>query len=516
MADALSPLEAKLLSLSPSALALESAASSIHESPDAVRRAAEHLRAAGLLEVSREEMKSYEYTPDGSSAQMAGLPEIRLLKLLEAGPKPLAQLPADLSRIGVGLARRAGWITLEAGNVSLTPDGLAALAHAGNFSLPSSDQLSTLDQSRLPELVRRGLLRERVHSAEKLSITTAGEKAAAEFETAKIIAKAETPAPGANPSAAPLNASVDSVHADATRADAGVISQLDRNLLLSGGWKGRSLRRYDLSVPPETRRPARRHPIARVEGNIRRIFMNMGFEEMQGPLIESAFFNFDALFQPQDHPARDLADTFYLPGTSPRPPAGLAQKVKSAHEKGWSYQWDENVARQMVLRTHTTAVSARTLIEPAQEQDGASRPRKFFSIGKVFRNEATDYKHLAEFHQVEGIVVWEKATFGHLLGLLKSFYSQLGFDKIRFRPSYFPYTEPSLEIEVYHPARKAWLELGGAGIFRPEVCGPLGGKYPVLAWGLSLERPLMLANKIEDIRTLYRNDLSWLRDFPMQ
>ena len=131
-------------------------------------------------------------------------------------------------------------------------------------------------------------------------------------------------------------------------------------------------------------------------------------------------------------------------------------------------------------------------------------------VKKVYQNGV-----VAEFFQVEGIISWEGATFGHLLGTLKTFYAQLGFSQIRFRPSFFPYTEPSLEIEVFHPARQAWLELGGAGVFRPEVCEALGAPYPVLAWGLSLERPLMLAHKIEDIRTLYRNDLGWLRPFPI-
>jgi phenylalanyl-tRNA synthetase alpha chain len=255
--------------------------------------------------------------------------------------------------------------------------------------------------------------------------------------------------------------------------------------------------------------PARRHPISRLREKVRAIFLSMGFEEMEGPIVESAFWNFDALFQPQDHPARNLADTFYLPGEAPPIPSSLSEAVKKVHEKGWHYQWDERIARQMVLRTHTTAVSARTLYKKSNKM----KMGKFFCVGKVFRNEATDYKHLAEFYQVEGIVLWEEASFGNLLGLLKEFYARLGFEQIRFRPSYFPYTEPSLEVEVFHPQRKTWLELGGAGILRPEVCLALGVGYPVLAWGLSLERPFMLAHEVEDIRTLYRNDLGWLRNF---
>ena len=184
----------------------------------------------------------------------------------------------------------------------------------------------------------------------------------------------------------------------------------------------------------------------------------------------------------------------------------LVERVKKSHEKGWKYKWNYDEAKKRVLRTHTTALSARYV---AAIKD--KKPRKYFAIGKVFRNEATDYKHLAEFHQVEGIIAWENAKFTDLLGILKEFYGKLGFNNIRFRPSFFPYTEPSLEIEVYYEKRKQWMELGGAGIFRPEVSIPLAGIYPVLAWGLSLERPLMLDLDLEDIRALYKNDSDFLK-----
>jgi phenylalanyl-tRNA synthetase alpha chain len=195
-----------------------------------------------------------------------------------------------------------------------------------------------------------------------------------------------------------------------------------------------------------------------------------------------------------------------MKGEMPLPPdKDLIGRVKEAHEKGWRYSWNPKEASKSVLRTHTTCLSARYL---AAMKD--KKPKKYFSIGKVFRNEATDYKHLAEFHQVEGIIAWENATFTDLLGVLKVVYRKLGFENIRFRPSFFPYTEPSLEIEVYYEEKKQWLELGGAGIFRPEVSIPLAGVYPVLAWGLSLERPLMLSLELDDIRTFYKNDVDFL------
>jgi phenylalanyl-tRNA synthetase alpha chain len=230
--------------------------------------------------------------------------------------------------------------------------------------------------------------------------------------------------------------------------------------------------------------------------------------------VESSFWCFDALFQPQDHPARELADTFYMKNPAKTVlPKKIVPKVRSAHENGtagssgWGYKWSEDVSRRPVLRTHTTAVSARRRSE-------LTPPAKVFCVDRAFRNETLDYKHLMEFHQVEGIVVSEDVTFNHLLGYLKEFYQRLGFDKVRFRPAYFPYTEMSVEPEVWMPSRKSWIELGGAGMFRPEVTEPLGIECPVLAWGLGLERPAMLALEMDDMRTFYRNDADWLADAP--
>ncbi|MCI0503538.1 phenylalanine--tRNA ligase subunit alpha [Candidatus Micrarchaeota archaeon] len=264
--------------------------------------------------------------------------------------------------------------------------------------------------------------------------------------------------------------------------------------------------KFDVNVPGPNARVGKNHPVTKLTNHLRTIMSELGFQEMEGDIIESSFWNFDALFQPQDHPARELADTFYIKGESPLPEdEKLVLRVKKAHEDGWKCRWDPKEASKTVLRTHTTAVSARYVAAITDK-----KPRKYFSIGRVFRNEATDYKHLAEFHQVEGIIAWEGATFTDLLGVLKEIYGKLGFEKIRFRPSFFPYTEPSLEIEVYFEERKQWMELGGAGIFRPEVSIPLAGVYPVLAWGLSLERPLMLKLELDDIRDLYRNDVDFL------
>ncbi|MBD3210489.1 phenylalanine--tRNA ligase subunit alpha [Candidatus Micrarchaeota archaeon] len=264
---------------------------------------------------------------------------------------------------------------------------------------------------------------------------------------------------------------------------------------------------FNVNVPGPDMPVGKNHPITTITKRMKQIMTELGFHEMEGSIIESSFWNFDTLFQPQDHPARELADTFYIDKKSLLPEdKNLVERVKKTHEEGWKYSWDPEEAQKTVLRTHTTSLSARYL---ARAED--KKPRKYFAIGRVFRNEATDFSHLAEFHQVEGIIAWEKATFTDLLGILREFYRKLGFGKIRFRPSYFPYTEPSLEVEVYFEEKQQWLELGGAGIFRPEVSIPLAGVYPVLAWGLSLERPLMLLLELDDIRTFYKNDLDFLK-----
>jgi phenylalanyl-tRNA synthetase alpha chain len=222
----------------------------------------------------------------------------------------------------------------------------------------------------------------------------------------------------------------------------------------------------------------------------------------------------DSLFVPQDHPAREMQDTFYVKETQDIPEKTFS-KVSKMHlkgldekSKGWGEVLDLQVSKKMLLRTHCTVLSARTLASLKEED----LPGKFFSIGKVFRNEALDWSHLFEFYQIEGIVVSDSVNFSCLKGYLREFYKKMGYDKVRIKPSFFPYTEPSAEIEVYLEKKKTWMELGGAGLFRPEVTKALFGReIPVLAWGLGMGRIIMPYYEFSDIRDIYKNDLSMLR-----
>jgi phenylalanyl-tRNA synthetase alpha chain len=297
-----------------------------------------------------------------------------------------------------------------------------------------------------------------------------------------------------------------------------LIEQLTPEMLLKGSWQGKRFRHYDIQSKIPDLYGGKRHFVNQAISYGRKIWTDMGFTEMQGTLTQTSFWNFDALFTAQDHPVREMQDTFYIQGISGKlPERAIVEKVKKAHEKGvegskgWNYKWKEEEAKRVVLRTHTTCLSAATLSKLASLK-GKEKKGKFFAIGKCFRNETVDWSHGFEFNQTEGIVVDKNANFKHLLGYLKEFFKKMGHEKIKFRPSYFPYTEPSVEIDVFVPEKNKWMELGGAGIFRPEVVVPLLGEWvPVLAWGPGFDRIIMDYYEIKDLRETYANDINKLR-----
>lgn len=458
------------------------------------------LATKGLVEVTEEVITLISLDKEGLFHSKQGLPERRALdRFLTSGPFSIEEgvtqatftTPAE-GRIAIGWLKRKGW-----GNPEKTDAGLLLVPTVQEKQVSGSDEtllsilaekdgMTKADIETLPEggqalkdlRSRKGLLKERTRTLRSYRISPAGQ------------------------------AMVDQgIELEAQ------LSQLTHEHLLSGAWKAARFAPYDVDTHAAVPESGGRHPLSRLIQQIRLIFLEMGFSEIGGDYVESAFWNMDALFIPQDHPARELQDTLYLsnPETIELTDDELIKKIKALQEhggdtgsRGWGGTWDPKIGERPLLRTHTTVNTVRHL------QAHPEAPVKVFSVGRVFRRENVDSTHLPEFHQIEGICMEQGASFAMLVGLLKHFYARMGFPQVRVRPGYFPYTEPSLEVEVLWQDR--WLELGGAGIFRPEVTAPFGVKYPVLAWGLGLERLAMLRLGLTDIRQLYLPDLQWLRE----
>uniref|UniRef100_W5MP87 Phenylalanine--tRNA ligase alpha subunit n=1 Tax=Lepisosteus oculatus TaxID=7918 RepID=W5MP87_LEPOC len=274
-------------------------------------------------------------------------------------------------------------------------------------------------------------------------------------------------------------------------------TELTPEMIASGSWRDKSFKPYNFEAMGIIPDCGHLHPLLKVRTQFRQIFLEMGFTEMPtNNFIESSFWNFDALFQPQQHPARDQHDTFFLsdPALAHEFPQDYLERVRKVHSEGgfgsqgYKYDWKIEEAQKNILRTHTTAVSARMLYRLSQQE--VFTPVKYFSIDRVFRNETLDATHLAEFHQIEGVVADYGLTLGDLMGILHQFFTKLGITKLRFKPAYNPYTEPSMEVFSYHEGLKKWVEVGNSGVFRPEMLLPMGlpEGVSVIAWGLSLER----------------------------
>lgn len=462
------------------------------------------LHERGWVRVDEEAFEEVELLEAGMAFLASGekLPEIRMGEILAAeGPLPLPDLAArvglDAKEAGKllrflfskGLAKKDGGALhpSEGGSKGESAyDDVRLLARVGAAAggvIELRGDESTALAAALGELRARGFVKNRPRTRRSALLTSDGRAALA----------------------------------------AGVTERRDRNqlepdLLVDGAWRDVTFRPYDVTLDAAEAHPAKPHPLRRILEETRRAFLNLGFQEIRGPYVESAFWDFDALFQPQDHPAREMQDTFYVdrPGRFELPERALVEKVKATHENGgdtgsigWRYKWNEETARRVVLRTHTTAATVYALKEDPKP------PRKVFLVGRVFRREKIDYKHLPEFYQVDGIIVDEKASLSSLLGTLAQFYRQMGFEQVKFRPDFFPYTEPSVGVFARMEGRGGWFELGGAGVFRPEVTRPFGCTVPVLAWGLGLERLAMKRYGITDIRKLYWSDIGWLKETPL-
>jgi phenylalanyl-tRNA synthetase alpha chain len=464
-----------------------------------VMSAAGILESRGLIKVQKDVKDILSLTDDGQVYAKQGLPERNILKVLgEKNSIPMTNIGKETGlepnevKIAIGWIIRKKWALIDKGIVKITEDGKKALDTDFNDeqllkTLLEMQQLLLFEPSKIIKngynllKQRKGILSVKKDVKYRLKVTKEGKKV--------------------------LKHGVDLTY---------TATQLTHEQLKTGSWKSLKFRSYDINAEHPETFPGKIHPLTRIIEEIRDVFLNMGFTESSGNILESAFWNFDCLFQPQDHAAREMQDTFYIknPKHSKLPDDQLIKRVSDVHEnggttesEGWQYIWDREVAKQSVLRTHTTCVSARFLSE-------YKPPLKMFSVGRVFRRETITYKHLPEFHQVEGIVAAEDINYKNLLGIIEEFYHKLGF-KVRFRPAYFPYTYLSTECEIYLPEKESWIELGGSGMFRPEVLEPLGVETPVLAFGLGIERLAMLKLGITDIRMLYKSDIGWLRKLPV-
>ncbi|MEK6985756.1 MAG: phenylalanine--tRNA ligase subunit alpha [Candidatus Thermoplasmatota archaeon] len=448
----------------------------------------------GLVQVEESASTRAELTPEGRRVRDEGLPERRVVRVL-AGKPPVALdqlaslgVPAGDVQVAVGWLRRKNWAKVEKG-----PSGTMLSA----TSEPAQDEQETAlrDPAKasgktLADLAARGLVVLKESKTRTLTLTPTGTTRASQL---------------------------------APDAGSGIeVNQVTPELLakwptMTAAEKAKTrLRPFDFGVPVAVPAPGKPHPLTHIITEIRQIFWGMGFTEIAGDYVESAHWNMDALFIPQDHPARDMQDTFYLaePASLTVSKADL-ERVAAVHQTGgatgstgWGGLFDDAVSQKALLRTHTTNTTIRHLAAHPKE------PVKAFGLGRVFRKETMDATHLPEFTQIEGIVTEPGATFDTLIGLCRHFFARMGFPEVRFRPAYFPYTEPSMEIDVFYNGR--WMELGGCGIFRPEVTKPLGVRDNVVAWGFGLERLAMMRLGLKDIRDLYISDIEWLRTAPMR
>ncbi len=444
-----------------------------------VMNAASWLKMKGAVKIEEILKKDYKLSEEGERALKFGLPEKRLLdKIISTEHSSVDELKESLGReiVSVGIAQLKGnGVEIKDGKIFLTDREKAEEIVKKNMK--NLENFRNLDEENLKKLLRRGLVEKKDIIERVITLTNIGNS----IDEKDLIIKEE-------------------------------ITQLTPEDIQTGAWKEKDLKRYDIRMFAPLQEMGREHPLTEFIERVRRIFLSMGFNEIDGNYIVPSFWNMDALYIPQDHPARDMQDTFYMDSTTKLP--DYAPIVKRIHEngggisRGWKYSWNAKIAEKNILRTHTTVNSIKYLYD--HREDSVIR---VFMVGKVFRRENMDSTHLPEFHQIEGVMVEPGSNFSILLGTLHKFYSSLGFSQIKFKPSYFPYTEPSVEVHVYTGGK--WLELGGAGVFRPEVTLPLGIKDRVLAWGLGLERLAMLYYGINDIRDLYIADLDRLKSLPL-
>lgn len=464
----------------------------------AVTRALASLQERQLVRVGESEQIILRLTDEGLTYAKQGLPERRLIQsVLELGGEATleqaakrAAIPPELAKIALGQIKSARWgeVTSQLRKVFLKATGIPDKTDIER-TLETVAQKTEIPLEELPLnlrdsvaiLRRRQLLESRKQKKRDIELTQNGWKTLEEGITVPT-----------------------------------EVSDLTPDLIVSQRWKSTNFRRYNIEAPVTPEWPGKKQPYQQFLDTLKRRLVALGFKEMSGPIVELMFFNCDALFMPQDHPAREIHDLYFVK-TDKTGELGeherFMEPVAKTHENGWrtgstgwGYKYSREEALKLILRSQGTAMSARALVSRSLEIPG-----KYFSIARCFRPDQVDRTHLTEFNQVEGIVVGANLSLRDLLGVLERFAVEIaGADKVRFRPDYFPFTEPSVELQAYKEGY-GWLEFGGSGIFRPELTLPLGIKVPVIAWGIGVDRLYMMRAGVDDIRLLFAQDLDWMR-----
>jgi len=458
-------------------------------------RAALSLENQGLLTIGEKKRAFIRLTEEGMSYAEMAVPERRLVEAAyrAGGESEIATLskkthvPDNMLTIAVGWIRRKGWGEILKRNGHLVLSVIKSPDETSDeLLLKMINEKKSMEMEQVPNGLREAL--SVLKGRNLIEIDERVEREIRLTDSGIQIAEKGIKIP------------------EETTA-------LTSELILTGKWRNIRLREYDVSASPPELYPGKKHVFAEFIEEAKRALIAMGFEEYEGPFVETEFWNFDALFQAQDHPAREIHDSYRLK----RPKSGdieipeLVERIRLTHENGWitnstgwRYKWSYDISKRLVLRTQTTAVSIRYLSTHKKP------PVKMFCLSKVFRPDVLDAQHAMEFYQLDGIVGDEGITLRHLLGFLKEFAAILGLGEVRFQPHYFPFTEPSVESYVKHP-KLGWVEFVGSGVFRPEVLRPLGIDFPVIAWGIGFDRLAMIGLGIDDIRELYSRRLSWLR-----
>ena len=413
--------------------------------------------------MSKEE--TYELSNEGKKYLKEGLPEENLLNLVKKGPLDFSTAKEKVDNFNIALqwGKKNEWIKVNKGKIEIykTPD---------TFETKKGLEFVSKGQEIKEELIKILVKRKLVKKVIKSDVD-------------ELIGKE--------------------------------VLELTPKLITTGIWKEVKFKPYNVKVPGKRIYPGKRQPYNQFLMNVRQKLVELGFQEMTGPAIEMEFWNFDALFQPQNHPARDWTQTYALiqPKVGNLEENQIVKQVKATHENGWEtggtgwgYEWSLEKASSLMPRAHDTAISPRYLSK------GVKIPGKYFSIVRCYRPDVIDATHGVEFNQMGGFVIAKDLNFKNMLGILKEFAFEIaGAEDVKFHTDYYPFTEPSCQISIKHP-ELGWIEAAGAGIFRPELTEPLGIKEPVLAWGFGIDRLAMHALKINDIRHLFSRDLNWLRN----